>query len=117
MRRFAPIFGAEARHPALRDVSVIPVTDPLEDEQWKLLRAHPGFRAALEALREDLEAAYGEDPREQFISDMLAEPEKAPYPVRRMAEEWGIAPFIIFGLALDSSDEWLDYFRDRANGI
>lgn len=96
---------------------MIPVGDPLENEQWALLQAHPGFRAALTALREDLEAAYGETLREQLIDDLAAEPLSAPYPLQAASQEWGLAPFILLGLALDSSDEWMEYFRDRANGI
>lgn len=63
--------------------------DELQQAHLRLLLHHPGFRAALAALTEDLEATVG---AEEAAAISTYTPEQAPYPVVRFAEEWGLAP-------------------------
>lgn len=113
----SPPTGENAKYPDLRNVEVLEINDPLAEQHWTLLEHHPGFQAELPVLREELEAAYEEPVTSDFLADLVANPQSAPYPILKAAEEWGVSPIVLIGLVLESTEDWIEHFRPRANGI
>lgn len=112
-----PPTGENAKLPELRDVEIIEIDDPVAEQHWELLQHHPGFQAALVGLREEFEYVYGEPNASDFLDDLVANPQSAPYPLLKAAEEWGLSPIVLLGLVLETSSEWIAHFRPQANGI
>jgi hypothetical protein len=112
-----PPTGENAKLPELRDVEVIEIEDPVAEQHWLLLQHHPGFQAALVGLREELDYVYREPSPADFLDDIVANPQSAPYPLLKAAEEWGLSPIDLLGLVFETSDEWSEHFRPQANGI
>jgi hypothetical protein len=87
------------------------------EQHWQLLKYHPGFQTTLVGLREELDYVHGEPSASDFLDAIVANPQSAPYPLLKAAEEWGLSPIDLLGLVFETSDEWIEHFRPQANGI